>query len=57
MLYSRQSQAGKAETFDREDRWKDKTYLLKNHHNMVKRALINVFSTRSSSLLDLACGR
>ena len=52
-------QAGEAaqSTFKREERWHDKSYLLKNYHNIVKRCLINGLSRGVNSHLDLACGR
>ena len=41
----------------RRDRWGDRTYQLKDYHNLVKRSMIAGLSSNAASLLDLACGR
>ena len=43
--------------FQREKRWEERTYLLKNYHNIVKRTLIDKLSHNAESHLDIACGR
>lgn len=41
----------------REERWQDRTYVLKKFHNDIKRQLISFCSKHAEKHLDIACGR
>lgn len=41
----------------REERWQDRTYVLKKFHNDIKRQLITFCSRNVERHLDIACGR